>query len=273
MKKLGDRMKEFYENRTRYQIPRRTYTIIRIDGKAFHSYTKKLIRPFDNGLINDMDETAKYLCENIQGAKLAYVQSDEISILITDFDNIDTDMWFDGNIQKMASVSASMATSKFNKLRLERTMKEEYDDLDSPVFFDYTSIKNLIGKIKIAEFDSRIFQIPTSTEVVNYFIFRQNDAKTNSVSALAQNYYSHKELQNKNTQTLQEMVRDKKIEWNELPTRKKYGGLIVKKETEITTINKNGETDIFMRNKWESVDTPVFLEKKEFLLSLFPKNE
>ena len=106
---LGDRMKEFYENRTRNFLPRRTYTIIRVDGKAFHSYTRGLIRPFDEKLVNDMDETACYMCKNIQGAKFAFVQSDEISILLTDFEGLTTDAWFDGNIQKMASVSASLA--------------------------------------------------------------------------------------------------------------------------------------------------------------------
>lgn len=82
---LGDRMKDFYENRTRYMLPRRTYTVIRIDGKAFKNYTKGLIRPFDKGLIEDMNSTAEYLCKNIQGEKLAYVQSDEISIVLSDF--------------------------------------------------------------------------------------------------------------------------------------------------------------------------------------------
>lgn len=81
-------MKEFYENRTRNFLPRRTYTIIRVDGKAFHSYTRGLVRPFDEKLVNDMDETACYMCKNIQGAKFAFVQSDEISILLTDFEGL-----------------------------------------------------------------------------------------------------------------------------------------------------------------------------------------
>src|SRR5579859_3516902 len=98
---LGDRMKSYYEDRTRISLPRRTFTIIRIDGKAFHTYTQGLKRPFDVELIEDMDLTTKFLCENIQGAKFAYVQSDEISIALTDFDKITTDAWFNGNLQKM----------------------------------------------------------------------------------------------------------------------------------------------------------------------------
>ena len=116
---LGDRMKG-YENITRYHLPRRTYSMLRIDGKAFKTFTRGLKKPFDDGFINDMDETACFLCKNIQGAKFAFVQSDEISILLTDFETIQTDAWFDGNVQKMASVSASIATAQFNYLRMQR---------------------------------------------------------------------------------------------------------------------------------------------------------
>jgi tRNA(His) 5'-end guanylyltransferase len=158
MDSLGDRMKEFYENRTRYMLPRRTFTILRIDGKAFHSYTRGLKRPFDDKLMNDMDETAKFLCKEIQGTKLAYVQSDEISLVLTDFDDLKTDAWYDGNLSKMVSVSASLATAKFNELRPG----------------------------KLAFFDSRVFTIPYQAEVENYLIWRQNDASRNSVSAVAQ---------------------------------------------------------------------------------------
>src|ERR1700747_1042004 len=103
---LGNRMKRLYENPCRFQLQGRNYTLIRIDGKAFHTYTKGLERPFDMKLIADMDSTAMFLCANIQGAKFAFVQSDEISILLTDFDSITSQAWFDGNVQKMASISA-----------------------------------------------------------------------------------------------------------------------------------------------------------------------
>ena len=126
---LGNRMKDSYENRTRFMLGRRSYTLMRIDGKAFHTYTKGLDRPFDAGLIYDMDETTKYLCKNIQGAKFGYVQSDEISILITDFDDIASEMWFDGNLQKMCSISASLATAEFNRLRMKRFCIEKYKGL------------------------------------------------------------------------------------------------------------------------------------------------
>ena len=101
---LGNRMKENYENRTRFKLTRRLPVIIRLDGKAFHTYTKGLEKPFDEGLIEDMAETTRFLCENIMGIKCGYTQSDEISLLITDFDKLETQAWFDYNIQKMLSL-------------------------------------------------------------------------------------------------------------------------------------------------------------------------
>lgn len=231
---LGDRMKEFYENRTRNFLPRRTYTIIRVDGKAFHSYTRGLIRPFDEKLVNDMDETACYMCKNIQGAKFAFVQSDEISILLTDFEGLTTDAWFDGNIQKMASISASLATAKFNELRPN----------------------------KIALFDSRVFIIPSDIEVENYFIWRQQDTTRNSISSVAQSMFSHQELENKNTDQMQEMCFQKGVNWNDFSAKLKRGRLIIKQDYE-----KEGAT----RSKWVSVEPPIFTQEREMLKVLIPK--
>ena len=231
---LGDRMKEFYENRTRNFLPRRTYTIIRVDGKAFHSYTRGLVRPFDEKLVNDMDETACYMCKNIQGAKFAFVQSDEISILLTDFEGLTTDAWFDGNIQKMASISASLATAKFNELRPN----------------------------KIALFDSRVFTIPSDIEVENYFIWRQQDTTRNSISSVAQSMFSHRELENKNTDQMQEMCFQKGVNWNDFSAKLKRGRLIVKQDYE-----KEGAT----RTKWVSVEPPIFTQEREMLKVLIPK--
>ena len=116
---LGNRMKDFYENITRYKIPRRSFGIIRVDGKAFHTYTKGFERPFSSVITNAMNETAKALLENIQGSILAYAQSDEISILFTDKQRKNSDMWFDGNIQKISSISGSIATATFNQTMLK----------------------------------------------------------------------------------------------------------------------------------------------------------
>lgn len=232
---IGDRMKEFYEDRTRYTLMRRTYTIIRIDGKAFHTYTRGLQKPFDDRLMEDMDATAAYICQNIQGAKFAFVQSDEISVLITDFDEINTGAWFEGNLQKMCSVSASMATAKFNQLR----------------------------PAKIALFDSRVFQMPNKAEVENYFIWRQQDTTRNSISSVAQSLYSHKELNGKGNDEKQELIFQKGINWNDYAPKYKRGRLIEK-----VAFEKNGA----IRNKWTSVEVPVFTKEREFLNSRIISN-
>jgi tRNA(His) guanylyltransferase len=230
---LSKRMKEFYENRTKMFLPRRTYTLIRIDGKAFHTYTKGLDVPFDEKLISDMDETACYLCKNIQGAEFAFVQSDEISILLTDFSTITTAAWFDGNIQKIVSISASLATAKFNELRPN----------------------------KIALFDSRVFTIPSNVEVENYFIWRQQDTVRNSISSVAQSLYSHKELNNKNVSDMQEMCFKKGVNWNDFPVKQKRGRLIVKE-----TFMK-GDSE---RSRWISVEPVIFTKDRDVLSDMIP---
>lgn len=219
---LGDRMKNNYENVTRYYLPKRTYTIIRIDGKSFHTFTKNYDRPYDLKLMDYMDNTALFLCENIQGCKLAYVQSDEISLVLTDFDTLTTEGFFTGNIQKICSISASMATARFNEL--------------------------LEDKSNLAFFDSRVFTIPSRTEVCNYFIWRQQDAVRNSIQMASQSLFSHRELQHKNTSTLQEMMFSKGVNWNDYPIRFKRGGCVVKKEFD-----------------WWVVEPPIFTQEQSWL--------
>ena len=267
---LGDRMKEFYEDRTRIKLPRRTFTIIRIDGKAFHTYTKGLERPFDQGLIEDMNATTAYLCKNIQGAKFGYVQSDEISLVLTDFDDLGTHAWFDNNLQKMVSVAASMATSEFNRLRLIR--KCMGGDIEG-----YVDAIDL-SEFKMAEFDARAFQIPFIDEVENYFIWRQQDAVRNSISSVAQSLYSTKELHGKKTSDMQELIFQKGINWNDYDFRKKRGAVIAKVEVPVFVKTKefvnDGEThvidptQIVMRNKWQVVETPTFTQDRWFIKGL-----
>lgn len=201
---LGIRMKERYESRSQTYLPRRSYTILRLDGKAWHSFTHNCERPYDQRLMDWMDETTKFLCEEIQGAVFGYTQSDEISILLTDFSQILTEAWFDGNVQKMCSISASLATAYFNKIQT-------------------------LGKL--AYFDSRCFVISDPVEVRNYFIWRQMDAVRNAINMAGQSMYSHKELHGKNTDQVQEMIFQKGKNFNEYPARFKRGGCIVKAET------------------------------------------
>lgn len=203
---LGERMKQYYESRSQTYLSRRTYHILRVDGRAFHTYTLGFKVPFDDDFIKVMDSTAVYLCKNIQGAKFAFVQSDEISVLITDFDDIATDLWFDGNIQKIVSVSASMATSYFNE-----------------------NIKKLKPDInRLAEFDARVFSIPYNTEVENYFYWRLEDTLRNSVQSLAHSLFSDKELYKKNVVQMKEMCAEKGMRWDDLESGKKFGRIVIK---------------------------------------------
>ena len=244
---LGNRMKDFYESRTKLKLTRRTFTVIRIDGKAFHTYTRNLIKPFDLKFIEDMDKTAIYLCENIQGTKLAFVQSDEISIILTDFDKLTTDAYFDGNIQKITSITASMATAKFNQLRiLKKTLN---------------SNKIYNKDIKLATFDSRVFTIPYKTEVINYLIWRQQDTVRNSIQSVAQSLYSHKQLNGKNTAELQEMIFQKGINWNNYDPKLKHGRLIIKEYYQ-----KNAIT----RSRWISINPEEFTKNNSQINNIIP---
>lgn len=204
---LGDRMKS-YENRFRYMLPRRAYTMIRIDGKSFHNYTKDCGKPFDIFLIAAMQQTTKFLCEQLN-ADIGYTQSDEISLVLTDFKNKDSEAYFDGNLQKINSIAASFATSKFNQLRMRQ--------VDS---FD----------IKLANFDSRVWSLNDPWDVYNSFLWRQQDATRNSVQMVARSLASHKECQNKNSDQLQELIFQKGQNYNDYPTFCKRGTFVYKND-------------------------------------------
>lgn len=261
---LGERMKDQYEHRTRFSLPRRTYTIIRLDGKAFHTYTKGLNKPFDDDLIKDMDDAIIAMLPEIQGVQFAYTQSDEISLVLTDFATPNTDAWFDGNIQKMVSVSASIITAEFNKLRWIR----------ENIIRETTTGKSHFAPNKTAYFDSRVFTIPDRTEVMNYLIWRNQDCARNSVSMVAQSLFSHKELQGKSTVQMQEMMfQTHNVNWAEYDQSKKNGRLIVKEtfaEQFLGGINGN---PIVHRSRWVSKPAWKFTEDKEKLMAMIPKYE
>jgi tRNA(His) 5'-end guanylyltransferase len=251
---LGDRIKANYEDRTRYFLPRRTYTIIRLDGKAFHTFTRGMDKPYDANLVNWMDIVAFELCQQIQGSVLAYTQSDEISILMTDFTGIKTDAWFDGNLQKIVSVAASIATAEFNRAVLTTNL---------PLFI--SEDKGLTGKP--AYFDARAFTIPDATEVGNYFIWRQRDAVRNSISMLAQSLYSHKELHGKSSTEQQELCFQKGKNWNDVSVRNKRGGFIIKK----LRMEEEEDGCLYERHSWELTECPHFTVEE--LKKYIPKYE
>ena len=254
---LMSRVKDNYELRYKEYLPRRTYAVLRLDGKAFHTYTRGCERPFDLGLMDDMDSTAKYLCENMQGALFAYVQSDEISILLTDFKKIKTSAWFDYEIQKISSISASMAAAKFNQLRLKRIIEA---DSDENIGLKGNVLQALNDKL--AAFDCRTFSVPDPVEVANVFIARQNDATKNAISMAAQAEFSHKSLHGLSGNEKQEkLFQEKGINFNDYPAGFRRGRFI-----ERVVYDKDGAT----RSKWDVVESPIFTQEQGFLYSKIP---
>ncbi|MBD5534592.1 MAG: hypothetical protein HDQ99_02815 [Lachnospiraceae bacterium] len=218
---LGNRMKAFYEQIPKTKLMRRTPVIIRIDGKAFHTFTRGFKRPFDDVLIKTMQETTKYLCENIQGCVLGYTQSDEISLVLIDYQRFETSAWFDYEIQKMCSIAASMATMAFNRIFSETVSDMPIKDTE---LFDRYFEASYSG----AMFDARVFNIPKE-EVTNCIYWRQLDASRNSIQMVGQANFSHKELQNKSCNDIQDMLMTQKgINWNDFPTYQKRGSCVAR---------------------------------------------
>lgn len=257
---LGLRIKGFYENISKTKLMRRTPAIIRIDGKAFHTFTRGFQKPFDEVLIKTMQETTKYLCENIQGCVLGYTQSDEISLVLVDYQKLDTSAWFDYEVQKMCSIAASMATMAFNKFFYKNS--DDYANTDEVLTSLYSEDKNrkeetlkylsVLSKAnsKGAMFDARVFNIPKE-EVTNYIYWRQLDATRNSIQMVGQAYFSHKELHCKSCNNIQDMLMlQKGINWNNLPAYQKRGSCVVKAYYVEENSHKNGDNTEVERSRW-----------------------
>ena len=224
---LGDRMKG-YERAELRLLTRRAPLIIRIDGCHFHSFTKDFTRPFDESFLACMRATAKDLCENIMGAKFAYTQSDEISLLLTDDDNIETQAWFGKNLQKIVSVSAAMATFFFNR-NLERLctcgmLAENSHDF----YFSSIGMNKAYLNGRLAVFDARAFVLPRE-EVNNYFLWRQRDCERNSIQSVAHANYPQNELTGLSCNDLQnKLFTERGINWNDYETVFRRGAAVEK---------------------------------------------
>ena len=255
---LGTRMKTNYEEIPKIKLMRRTPVIIRIDGKAFHTFTRGFEKPFDKILTKAMQETTKYLCENIQGCVFGYTQSDEISLVLVDYKKLNSSAWFDYEIQKMCSVAASMATMAFNRIFVKNV--KEYDmewkcgltpqsvEIQK-AHYDYINVLNKAVE-KGAMFDARVFNIPKE-EVTNCIYWRQLDATRNSIQMMGQANFSHNELQNKTGNMIQDMLMaEKGINWNDLPAYLKRGTAVIKE----VCLAEDGEA---LRTYWKiDLDMP-----------------
>ena len=236
---LGNRMKT-YEAVPKKFLMRKTPVVIRLDGKAFHTFTKGFDKPFDKNIESAMTETMLYLCENIQGCVLGYTQSDEITLILADWQTIDTDAWFSYNVQKMCSVAASMATFIFS---LAMEINADFAEKDKA---DLIRRKLSNGVF----FDARCFNLPLH-EVPNVLIWRQQDATRNSIQGLAQSLFPHKELQGLKCNQLQDKIfLEKGINWNNLTTYQKRGTCAVK------TVDGDWTIDL---------NIPIFTEDRDYI--------
>ena len=264
---LGTRMKTFYEAVPDTKLVKRMPVAIRIDGKAFHTFTQGFKRPFDEVLIKTMQQTTRYLCQNIQGCILGYTQSDEITLILVDYQTLTTEAWFDYRVEKLCSIAASMATMAFNKFFTEYVGEYNFSKWDGvSKYEDGTQeyIHTLLNAVdKGAMFDARCFNIPKE-EVTNLIYWRQLDASRNSVQMVGQAYFSQKELQDKSCSDIQDMLMTKGVNWNDFPVYQRRGSCCVRNK--IVIPNKDGITatvqlrDISKsENKWIiDKEIPIF---------------
>lgn len=229
---LGDRMK-LYEAASRPVLPPRLPVILRIDGRAFHSFTRGMEKPFDDGLMATMDRIGKAICNDASGAQIAYVQSDEISVLLHSYKRFASQPWFGNEVQKMVSVAASLAAS---------TLSAEHQ--------------------RLCSFDGRVFVLPES-DVCNYFVWRQQDAMRNSVQMVARTLYSHKECEHKNQSALRAMCLAKGVDWLAMPPRLTRGRCIVRRTYPLRV---EGQAETTTRSEWVVDDLlPVFSQQREYI--------
>lgn len=271
---LGDRMKE-YETVPRTYLKRRVPVIIRLDGKAFHTFTKGMVKPFDRVLMKTMQETMRSLCGEIQGCVLGYTQSDEITLVLTDYATITTDVWFGYGVQKMCSVAASMATLAFDRAWRAGVNEWESSVLTYTKGLECTApkdVQNLAATYnsthKKALFDARVFNLPKE-EVCNCLIWRQKDAVRNSISSVGQAYFSHSQLHEKSSSEILEMLaKEQGVLWADYPLECQRGSCCYKINESFSFPDpRNADNTIpVIRRRWVvDHEIPLFTEERNYI--------
>lgn len=248
--KLDERMKK-YEYVTRHYLMCRTPVIVRIDGKAFHTFTKGMKKPFDHIFMESMQDTMKYLCENVQGCVLGYCQSDEISLLLIDYDTLETSAWFDNNISKIISITSSLASVYFNQqfyINLVDYRVKNYKSKNRDVEYENRLLANISS---LPVFDSRAFNL-SKEEVNNYFVWRQQDAIKNAIQMVGRAYFTHKELENKNGKAIVDMLDSIGVNYHSYSMSEKRGTCCIKTD-------KGWELD---------TEIPIFKDNKDYIEKL-----
>ena len=266
---------EYFRELSDYRLVPNSYMIVMLDGRSFSNLVKKKFKlPFDEKFINYMNETAVALCHEIQGAKFAYVQSDEISILVTDFDTPETDACFGYRLCKMQSIFASIASNTFNKLALADGI-----DAFSTLGGNGANVSDLVRDFKMVQFDCKCWTVPSPNDAYCHFLWRQNDCIRNSKQQAAQTYLSHKELIGKHTDEQIALLKaEKGIDWNDYSDGEKYGRLIYKEEETLSTTvpkkNSNGVIDWtpieYKRNVFKPHGALPFGAENNIIHSLIP---
>lgn len=237
---------------TDYRLPKKTYAMAMIDGHSFSRLIKnKYEKPFDDKFINIMNEVAIYVCKNVQGCKFAYTQSDEITFVLTDFENEETSAYFDYRLCKMLSIIPSLATAKFNQLVALNLLDTQESVMQA---------KDIIADMSLAQFDCKVWSADNFNDVFAYFLWRQLDCVRNSKQQAAQAYLPHKELMGKRADEQVQMLFNKwGIDWNGYSDDKKYGRFIYKEQIEKPI--PNHEEGTCMRSVWVAHNAfPLFEE-------------
>lgn len=243
-----DKRMKAYEQPWQLLIPAKSYTIIRVDGRAFHTLTRGMEKPFDHDFMEDMDAVGMHLCSQIQGAQFAYIQSDEVSVLITDFGS-NAQQWFGGEVLKMVSISAAEATMAFN-----------------------------IGG-RHSTFDSRVFTVPDRHEAINYFLWRQADSMRNAIQMVGQAHFSHKSLHKVNLVGIAYMLAERGIKMDDYPEGARTGRVVTKQtRNEFITYTHKGtgqeHTTEALRTFWQARTAPWFdWDERGFLETNVPTRE
>lgn len=204
---LGNRIKG-YEEVAKYKLLRRTPVLIRVDGRAFHTFTKNAKKPFDKNVIDAMIYATEMTAKEMSGFELAYVQSDEATFLLQDYATLSTQPWFDYEVNKLVSITASAFTAYFNSY-----------------WFNYFSSTD--GETKFAMFDARAFNMPYD-DTPNAFIWRQQDWIRNSVQMKARAHFTHKHLENVSVEEIKQELYNIGVPWESLTDTEKYGTFITK---------------------------------------------
>ena len=248
---LADRM-NYYRGLTDYKLMPKSYVLVFLDGRSFsHNIKNKFEKPFDDRFINAMNETAKYLCQNVSGCKMAYTQSDEISLVITDFDETNTESFFGFRLTKMLSIIAALATAKFNQIMTDYRLAE-MADCPASAGDILQMCRDTVTDGPLYQFDCKCWNVPTYNDVFAWFLYRQIDCIRNSKQQTAQTWLSHKQLEHLDTDKQIELLEaEKGISWESFDDGKKYGRFIYKEQFELPVENKQPNmNETYIRNVW-----------------------